>query len=191
MKEWRDNGWVPEDVITYGEGDLVDLFLAGQLAYVDAFADFVPRALGQYEQGDQYRAVVPPMANTGPSPTQASLFAPNMTAINPFADDAHKVAGLLYGDLRLSYPSQWWEYTYEGNGSFMNKVYDDAAEAGVVPFGDVIGSAIQNGVLELFPQQQAIFQRLATPFQSAIVGDVTPQEATQQGQQLIDRVLGQ
>jgi len=191
MKEWRDNDWVPQDVIGYGEGDLVDLFLAGRLAYVGAFADFVPRALEQYEADSQYRAVVPPMANTGPSPTQASLFAPNLTAINPFADDAHKVAGLLFGDLRLSYPSQWWEFTFEGNASFMDRVYDDSAQAGLVQYGDVIGSAIQNGVLELFPQQQAIFQRLADPFQSAIVGDMSPQEATQQGQQFVDSVLDQ
>jgi len=191
MAEWRDKGWVPQDVISYGEGDLVDLFLAGRLAYVDAFADFVPRALNQYEADTQYRAIQPPRANTGPNPQQASLFAPNMTAINPFADPAKKVAGLLYGDLRLGYASQWWEFTYEGNASFIDEVYDDAAQSGAVKYGDVIGSSVQNGVSELFPQQQAIFQRLANPFQSAIVGDMTPKEATQQGQQFVDSVLGQ
>ena len=191
MYEWRNNGWVPGDVIAYGEGDLVDLFLAGRLAYVDAFADFVPRALDQYEADSQYRAVVPPRANTGPNPQQASLVAPNCTAINPFADPAEKVVGLLYGDLRLSYPSQWWEFTYEGNLSFIDQVYDDASEAGVVQYGDVIGNAVDNGVTELFPQQQAIFQRLADPFQSAITGDISPQEATAQGQEFIDQALNQ
>jgi multiple sugar transport system substrate-binding protein len=191
MNEWRDNGWVPGDVISYGEGDLVDLFLAGRLAYVDAFSDFVPRSLDQYEADSEYRAVLPPMANTGPDPSQASLVAPNPTAINPFSDPAHKVAGLLYGDLRLSYPSQWWEFTFEGNMSFMDRVYDDAAEAGVVRYGDVLGTAIDNGVLELFPQQQAIFQRLTDPFQSAIVGDISPEEATAQGQEFIDTALNQ
>jgi multiple sugar transport system substrate-binding protein len=191
MAEWRDNGWVPEDVISYGEGDIIDLFLAGRIAYADGFSDFVPRALAQYEADSEYRVVLPARANTGPSPTQASLVAPNTTAINPFADDAHKVAGLLYGDLRLSYPSQWWEFTFEGNASFMDRVFDDSAQEGFVQYGDVLGSAIDRGVLELFPQQQAIFQRLATPFQSAIVGDMTPQEATQQGQQFVDSVLGQ
>jgi multiple sugar transport system substrate-binding protein len=191
MAEWRDNGWVPEDVISYGEGDIIDLFLAGRIAYADGFSDFVPRALAQYEADSEYRVVLPARANTGPSPTQASLVAPNTTAINPFADDAHKVAGLLYGDLRLSYPSQWWEFTFEGNASFMDRVFDDSAQEGFVQYGDVLGSAIDRGVLELFPQQQAIFQRLATPFQSAIVGDMTPQEATRQGQQFVDSVLGQ
>jgi multiple sugar transport system substrate-binding protein len=191
MFEWRNQGWVPGDVISYGEGDLVDLFLAGQLAYVDAFADFVPRALNEYEADSQYRAVIPPMANTGPNPTQASLLAPNATAINAYSDPAHKVAGLLYGDLRLSYPSQWWEFTYEGNISFLQQVYPDASEGGFVQYADVLGSAVENGVIELFPQQQAIFQRLADPFQQAITGDLSPQEATSQGQEFIDSVLGQ
>ncbi|WP_458187309.1 ABC transporter substrate-binding protein [Haladaptatus sp. NG-WS-4] len=191
MAEWRDKGWVPGDVISYGEGDLIDLFLAGRVAYVDAFSDFVPRSLAEFEAGNQYRAVLPPAANTGPNPEQASLVAPNAPAINPFADPAHKVAGLLYGDLRLSYPSQWWEFTFEGNMSFIDRVYDDAAEADFVQFSDVLGNAIDRGVLELFPQQQAIFQQLTTPFQSAITGDMSPQQATQQGQQLIDSVLGQ
>ncbi|MFC7044256.1 ABC transporter substrate-binding protein [Halobacteriaceae archaeon GCM10025711] len=191
MFEWRDNGWVPEDVISYGEGDIIDLFLAGRIAYADGFSDFVPRALGQYEADTEYRAVVPPAANTGPSPAQASLVAPNCTAINPFADPAHKVAGLLYGDLRLSYPSQWWEFTYEGNMSYIDQVYPDAAEADAVPYADVLGTAIDRGVLELFPQQQAIFQRLATDFQSAIVGDISPEEATTRGQEFIDSVLSQ
>jgi multiple sugar transport system substrate-binding protein len=191
MVEWRENNWVPADVISYGEGDIVDLFLAGRLAYVDAFSDFVPRALSQYEAGTEYRAVEPQMANTGPDPTQASLIDPNATAINPFADDAHKVAALLYGDCRLSYPSQWWEFTFEGNQSYMDRVYEDAEAADFVEFSDVLGRAIDRGVIELFPQQQAIFQRLTDPFQSAIAGDMSVDEAIQQGQEIIDSGLGQ
>lgn len=191
MREWRDNNWVPGDVISYGEGDIVDLFLAGRLAFVDAFSDFVPQSLQQYEADTEYRVVLPPMANTGPNPEQASLIDPNATAINAFADDGQKLAGLLYGDLRLSYPSQWWEFTFEGNMSYMDRVYADAGEAGVVQFGDVMGNAIDRGVVELFPQQQAIFQRIADPFQNAIAGNMSPEEAIQQGQEFIDSTLNQ
>jgi multiple sugar transport system substrate-binding protein len=191
MREWRDNGWVPGDVISYGEGDLVDLFLSDQLAYATAFGDFVPRALGEYEANEQYQVVLPPRATTGPNPQQQGVVAPNANGINPFADTSHKLAGLLYGDLRLSYVSQWWEYVYEGNMSYMEPVYDDAAEAGAVQFGDVIGSAVENGKVELFPQMEAVWQRLADPFQQAIVGNMEPAQATQQGQQFVDNVLGQ
>lgn len=191
MKEWREKGWVPGDVISYSEGDIIDLFLAGKLAFADGFSDFVPRMLGQYSAGDEFRVVVPPAANIGPNPQQASLVDPNCTAINTFADTGHKLAGLLYGDLRLSYPSQWWEFTFEGNMSYMDQVYDDAEQAAFIDFAGAMGSAIDRGVLEFFPQMQAVFQRLTNPFQQAITGDISPKQATEQGQTFIDSVLSQ
>ncbi|PSP45905.1 hypothetical protein BRC63_00340 [Halobacteriales archaeon QH_10_70_21] len=42
MREWRENGWVPGDVLSYGEGNIVDLFTSGQLAFATGFSDFVP-----------------------------------------------------------------------------------------------------------------------------------------------------
>lgn len=191
MKEWREKGWVPGDVISYSEGNIIDLMLAGKLAFADGFSDFVPRMLSQFSAGDQFRVVVPPAANMGPNPTQAALVDPNCCAINTFADLPHKLAGLLYGDLRLSYPSQWWEFTFEGNMSYMDRVYDDAEQAQFIQFAGAMGDSIDRGVLEFFPQMQAIFQRLTNPFQQAITGDISPREATQQGQEFVDSVLSQ
>lgn len=191
MNEWREKGWVPGDVISYAEGDIVDVYLAGKVAFVDAFSDFVPRSLNQFTADEQYRVVVPPAANTGPDPQQASLVDPNCTAINTYSDPAEKLAALLYGDLRLSYPSQWWEFTFEGNMSYMDQVYTDAQQAGFVKYSGQMGAAIDRGQLELFPQMQAIFNRLTDPFQKAITGEKTPKEATQEGQEFIDSVLSQ
>lgn len=191
MYEWRDQGWVPQDVVAYGEEDIIDLFLSGQIAYAHGYGDFVPRALNQFTADEQYRPVVPAMATTGRSPIQASVVAPNITGINSFASTADKLVGLMYGDLRLSYASQWFEFTFEGNGSFMSQVYQDAAETGFVQYGDILGEAINGGVAELFPQMQAIFQNLLTPFQQAITGEISVDDATSQGQQFIDSVLGQ
>ena len=191
FREWRDKGWVPSDVITYTEGDLIDLFLSGKLAYANAFSDFVPRSLNEYEAGSEYQVVVPPAATAGPDPQQAGVTAPNATAVNPFADPAEKLVALIYGDLRLSYPSQWWEFTYEGNMTYMKQVYDDSSEADFVQFGDIIGDSIERGKIELFPQMQSIFQRIADPFQKAITGDLSPEEATTQAQTFIDSVLSQ
>lgn len=186
MKEWRDNGWVPGDVISYGEGDLVDLFLSGQLAFTTGFSDFVPSAMDQFEPGSQYRPVVPPAANAGPEPTQAALVDPNSTSINTYSDTPHKLAALLYGDLKLSYLIQWWEFTYEGNMSYMDRVYDDAAQSEFTRFGDVLGEAIDNGVLELFPQMASVFQQMVSPIQRAIQGDTTPEDAMSQVQSFVD-----
>lgn len=186
MKEWRDNGWVPGDVINYGEGDIVDLYLSGQLAFTTAFTDFVSRALGEFEPNTEYMPVLPPAANAGPSPANSALVDPNATSINPYAPTANKLAAMLYGDLKLSYVAQWWELTYESNLSYIDSVYNDAAEAGALRYGDVFGAAVQNGVAEMFPQMNAVFQRMLNPVQSAIVGDITPEEAMSQVQTYVD-----
>ncbi|ESS10725.1 MAG: ABC-type sugar transport system, periplasmic component [uncultured archaeon A07HR60] len=186
MKDWIDAGYVPEDVVTYGEGDIIDLFSAGKVAYTTAFTDFIPRLLEEYEPGTEYQVVTPPAANTGPSPTQSGLIAPNTTSINTFGSTGQKLAGLLYGDLKLSYFTQWMEFTYEGNISYMDKVYTDSAEADFVTFGDAIGNAIQNGQLELFPQMSSVFQRMLSPIQAALQGDRSPQDAMDEVQSFVD-----
>ncbi|MEF8800504.1 MAG: extracellular solute-binding protein [Halolamina sp.] len=186
MKEWRDNDYVPSDVISYGEGDIVDLFGSGQVAYTTAFSDFIPRLLQEYEAGSEYQVVTPPAANEGPSPTQAGLVAPNTTSINRFSDTGHKLAAMLYGDLKLSYYTQWLEFTYEGNISYMDQVYTDSAENDFVTFGDSIGSAIENGQLELFPQMSSVFQQMLSPVQRALQGETSPQAAMDQVQDFVD-----
>ena len=189
MKEWRDAGYVPSDVISYGEGDIVDLYASGQLAYTTAFSDFIPRLLQQYEPGTEYQVVVPPAANAGPSPTQAGLVAPNTTSINRFSDTGHKLAAMLYGDLKLSYYTQWLEFTYEGNISYMDQVYTDSAENDFVTFGDAIGDAIAAGQLELFPQMASVFQQMLSPVQRALQGETTPQAAMDGVQEFVDEEI--
>ncbi|WP_313693003.1 ABC transporter substrate-binding protein [Halorarum halobium] len=191
MRDWRDAGYVPSDVISYGEGDIVDLMASGQLAYTTAFSDFVPRLLQEYEPGSQYQVVVPPAANAGPSPTQAGLVAPNTTSINRFSDTGHKLAAMLYGDLKLSYFTQWLEFTYEGNISYMDQVYTDSSENDFVTFGGVMGNAIENGVLELFPQMASVFQQMLSPVQRAIQGSIEPQAAMDQVQEFVDSEINE
>ena len=186
MKEWRDAGYVPSDVISYGEGDIVDLYASGQLAYTTAFSDFIPRLLQEYEPGSEYQVVVPPAANAGPAPTQAGLVAPNTTSINRFSPTGEKLAAMLYGDLKLSYYTQWLEFTYEGNISFMDQVYEDSAENDFVTFGDTIGEAIEAGQLELFPQMASVFQQMLSPVQRALQGEMTPQAAMDGVQEFVD-----
>lgn len=186
MKEWREKGWVPADVITYGEGDITDLFLSGQLAYATLFTDLVSRALGTYKPNQEYRVILPPAANTGPKPSQSPVIDPNSTSINPFAETGQKLAAMLYGDLKLSYPSQWWELTYESNLSYLNQVYPDAGKGGMVRYNDVFGTAVENGVAELFPQMNSVFQQMLSPVQKAITGEMSPADAMAQVQKFID-----
>lgn len=191
MNKWYENEWVPGDVLSYSEGDLLDVYLSGKIAYADAFSDFIPQSLGQFEADTQYRPVLPPKATTGENPTQAALVDPNCTGINTHSEPKYKAAAMLYGDARLSYASQWWEYTYEGNMSYLKQVYDDAAGEGITPYASVIGASISRGVFEVFPQMQPILQRMVTPFQNAITGQTAPEDALAELQGYIDSILSQ
>jgi multiple sugar transport system substrate-binding protein len=71
----------------------------------------------------------------------------------------------------------------------MNQVYDDAAENEFVTFGDAMGTAIENGKLELFPQMASVFQQMLSPVQRALQGEVTPQEALDGVQEFVDEEI--
>lgn len=191
MAEWYQKGWVPSGVTSYSEGDIVDLFMSGNLAYTSGFSGLIPTALGKYKKGKEYSVVLPPKATAGPKPAQKPLAGPNATSINTFSDTAHSLAALLYGDLRLSYTSQWWEYTYEGNAAYMDKVYDDATQYDFTPFAEVFGKASDNSVIELFPRMQDLFAQMSTPVQDAIQGRRTPKEAMKNVQSWVDKNLNQ
>ncbi|MFB6160889.1 MAG: hypothetical protein ABEJ61_06890 [Haloferacaceae archaeon] len=70
--------------------------------------------------------------------------------------------------------------------SYMSRVYDDAAGAGAVPFADILGQSIDNGVLELFPKMQSVFTQMVTPVQRAIQGEISPADAMGQVQSWVD-----
>lgn len=191
MAEWYQKGWVPSGVISYTEGDILDLFMSGNLAYFSGFSGSVPVALGKYKRGKEYTATLPPKATAGPKPAQRPLAGPNATAINTFSDTAHSLAALLYGDLRLSYTSQWWEYTYERNMSYIDKVYDDAAQYNFTPYPKLFGKAADNGTVELFPKMQTLFAQMLTPIQNAIQGRQSPKAAMQDVQSWVDENINQ
>lgn len=192
MIEWRDKGWVPTEVVSYGQGDLADGFLSGQFAMVPVFGDLVTRALGQFEKDSEYRPTLSPKGgNEAPKPTRRGIASPNGVSINPHADKGEKLATMLYLDACLSYPNQWWQYAVEGNQSFSKQVYKDAAEAGVVPFSEVKNKQIDLNYTEVFPNQRPIRQHISQNVQQAIAGDFSAKEALDRSQQFINTVLGQ
>jgi len=88
---------------------------------------------GQAEEkfGDDYTPTLTPEGGSGaPNPTRAGLASPNVMAINTNAPDAAKLAVMVYLDARISQMTAWWEFVVEGNQSWYNRVYDEAAETG-------------------------------------------------------------
>jgi multiple sugar transport system substrate-binding protein len=192
MIEWLDKGWVPDSVVNFTQGDLADGFLSGQFAMVPVFGDLVPRAVEQFESGEQYFPTVSPMGGSdAPNPTRAGIASPNGVGINVYSNTADKLAAALYLDARLSYTNAWYEYTLEGNQSYVQRVYDDAAETDAAAFSEIRGRAMSLNKVELFPQARALKERVSQELQSALAGQKPAQQALNDAQGFTDTVLGQ
>jgi multiple sugar transport system substrate-binding protein len=192
MIEWKEKGWVPDAVSSYGQGDIADGWISGQFATASVFGDLVPRSLEEFEKGSQYVATLPLAGNSdAPNPTRSGVIAPVGVGVNKFADIGHKLAGMMYIDAKWSYPTQWWEFTHEGNSAFMESVFEQATEIGVSDFAQDRGEATELGRLEIYPQQRALTQTLTNELQIAISGGKSAQEALDAAQDTADQVLQQ
>jgi ABC-type glycerol-3-phosphate transport system substrate-binding protein len=191
MVEWREKGWVPEAVTNYGLGDLNDLLINGKLAMVSSMSSQVSRAINAgLDPENEYMIVGQPVASEGPNPRPFGVGHLNNISINRFAPTAQKLAAALYMDCRWSYESQWFEYVVESNGSYMNKVYDDATDAGVA-FSDVQRESANNISNDFFPQARSILLECGNQLKLAVAGSVTPEEALDSVQEYTDTILGQ
>jgi len=189
MVEWLDNGWVPESVTTYGQGDLADGFLSGQFAMVPVYGDLTPQAEAQL---DDYTPTLTPQAGSdAPNPTRAGIASPNAVGINNNAPVGAKLALMLYMDCRISQPASWWEFVVEGNQSWNTRVYEEASETGAALYPDIRGRQAELNRAEIFPQERSIKQNISQECQQAISGSKSPEQALDDAQSYIDTVLGQ
>jgi multiple sugar transport system substrate-binding protein len=192
MVEWRKKGYVPNEVVSYGQGDLADGFLSGQFAMVPVYGDLVPRALKQYKKGEEYQPTLSPKGGKSASkPTRAGVASPNGVSINVNAPTDKKLATMLYLDACLSHSGQWWQFAVEGNQSFLKAPYSEAAKTGAVDFAKIRNKQISLNKAEVFPQSRPIRQTISQECQSAIAGDISPKKALDNAQDFINSVLGQ
>lgn len=192
MIEWREKGYVPDEVVSYGQGDLADGFLSGQFAMVPVFGDLVPQALKKYKEGEQYQPTLSPKGGKdAPNPVRAGIASPTSVSVNTNASQGAKLASLLYLDCCLSQENQWWQFVNEGNQSYSKAVYDEAAETGVAKFADIRGEQMKYNKAEVFPQQRPIKQHVSQECQRAIAGDISAKKALDNAQEFINTVLGQ
>jgi len=190
MVEWLDNGWVPESVVNFGQGDLADGFTSGQFAMVPVYGDLTPQ--GQAEFGDDYTPTLTPEGGSeAPNPTRAGLASPNVMGINANAPVPEKLATMLYLDARITQCVAWWEFVVEGNQSWYTPVYEEAEETGAALFPGIRGQQAELNKTEIFPQQRSIKQNISQECRQAISGSKSPEEALDSAQEFIDTVLGQ
>ena len=190
MVGWLDNGWVPDSVVNFGQGDLADGFTSGQFAMVPVYGDLTKSAQDKF--GDDYTPTLTPEGGSdAPSPTRAGLASPNAMAINANAPDAAKLAAMVYMDARISQMTAWWEFVVEGNQSWHTAVYDEAAETDAALYPEIRGKQAELNKTEIFPQQRSIKQNISQECQQAISGSKSPKEALDSAQEFINTVLGQ
>lgn len=188
--DWRDNGWVPESVINFGQGNLADGLLSGQIAIVSVAGDLVTDGVNQH--GDNYHpAVELAGAPPAPNPTRAGSAGPIGLGINANAPLGHKLASTLLMDLKASLQNNWWEFVYEGNNPYHAPTYTQAGETGAAFHTDVRIEAGQYVISESHRQSRLIRGELATAIQRALAGEVEPMAALDQVQSFVDTVLGQ
>lgn len=191
MREWKDKGWIPEDVLTFGVGDMNQLLFSGEAAMAPNMGITQGLALEQgLEPFEEYDMTRMPKANTGPNPSPTSFANINAEGINKHAPVEKKIAALLYADARWSEEANWWEFK-EGNASFMPKVYDDVEEAEINPFIDVHRYTAEHSKMEVHPQIGPIKQKTIEELQLAVAGDKDPEAAMNSIQGYIDTVLDQ
>lgn len=193
MVEWRRKGYVPDGVVNYGQGSLADGFLSGQFAIVPVYGDLIPKALAKYKKGEEYRVTISPKGGkSAPKPTRAGIATPSGVAINPNASMGEKLASMLYLDVCLSEPSQWWQFAVEGNGSFTKGAYKTGEKTGSVPFPKIRLKQMRDiNRTEVFPQSRPIKQHISQQVRKAIAYDISPKKALDESQDFIDTVLGQ
>lgn len=192
MVEWREKGYVPNEVVSYGQGDLADGFLSGQFAMVPVYGDLVPKALEKFEKGTEYQPTLSAKGGpSAPNPVRAGIASPTSVAVNVNAGTGAKLASLVYIDACLSQASQWWNFVNEGNQSYSKRVYQEAAETGVAAFSKIRGEQMKYNKVEIFPQSRPIKQHISQGCQRALAGDISPKKALDDAQSFIDTVLGQ
>lgn len=190
MVEWLDNGWVPDAVVNYGQGDLADGFMSKQFAMVPVFGDLVPPAVAEF--GDTYQPTLSPEGSAdAPNPTRAGIASLQSVGVNVNAPVEKKLAALVYMDARITEPVAWQEFVYEGNQSLYQTIYDQAAETGAADYAEIRGEQASLNLAETFPQQRAINQNVSSEIQQAIAGAKSPEEALDTAQDFIDTVLAQ
>lgn len=189
--EWKENGWLPPESVSWSEGDLTDAFLSGQLAMAAVATDIVGDASDAFERDDEYIIARMPAATEGPDPQHATYGGGPVSAINVHASTGQKVAGALYQDCRFSEAASWWEYAHEGNMAPATATYEQAAETDAIWLSGVREQVMADATNEVFPQQRELAQNTAEEIQLAYAGEKEPAAAIEDAQSFIDTVLDQ
>lgn len=174
---------VPPGVTAYQHGDVADFFLAGNVAIVIDPTYLYARCLDSAIKDDFAIALQPKAKADGPSTVIQNW---NGWAISNYSKN--KAAALVFLDLYRSYEAQVREFALENNEVLLKKAYDDPASQ-KVGYAKLL-SQISDTVISLYLGQGEVYKAVIAEFQNALIGKKTSQQAMDDAQKQIDKIMG-
>ena len=145
---------------------------------------------GNPVEGGDFAVVAPPKRDASqPDTNRAAFIDFDGFIINPFADDKHQAAAMLFAEFRMSKEACRNEVLVEGNDAFFPGVYDDPKVMGKIRFPEALRLSVQNAVMEAFPPgSKHSIDILMEYFGKAVTGEMGAQEALDAAQKEIDEI---
>jgi len=174
---------VPPGVTAYQHGDIADFFLSGNVAIVVDPTYLYARCM-ESSLADDFDVALQPVAYKGGPRTQIQHW--NGWGLSNFSKN--KTAGLIYMDVYRSYRGQVNEFAIENNEVFLKKAYEDP-QSKLVGYNDVLAQ-INDTVVDIYEGQGEVYKAVIAEFQKALMGQKTAEQAMNDAQGRIDKILG-
>jgi len=193
----------PEACLGYTWNDYQEVFAKGKAAMMLGFSTYIVRCsdpelapgvqtdvFGNPVEGGDFAVVAPPKWDASqPDTNRAAFIDFDGFIINPFADDKHQAAAMLFAEFRMSKEACRNEVLVEGNDAFFPGVYDDPKVMGKIRFPEALRLSVQNAVMEAFPPgSKHSIDILMEYFGKAVTGEMGAQEALDAAQKEIDEI---
>jgi len=174
---------VPPGVTAYQHGDIADFFLSGNVAMVIDPTYLYARCM-ESELADDFDVAVQPLAFKGGPTTQIQHW--NGWGLSKYSEN--KTAALIYMDIYRSYQGQVNEFAIENNEVFLKKAYEDP-KSKLVGYNDVLAQ-IDDTVVDVYQGQGEVYKAVIAELQKALLESKTAEEAMNDAQKRIDKILG-
>lgn len=174
---------VPPGVTSYQHGEVADLFLSGNVAIVIDPTYLYGRAIESNIKND-FAVALPPAATVGGKVTVIQNW--NGWGISKFSKN--KTAAKVFLDLYRSYQAQVNEFVLENNEVMLLAAYDDP-RAKEIGYAAVLAE-MTNTVVDVYQGQGEVYKTVIAEFQNALIGRKTAQQAMDDAQKQIDKIMG-
>lgn len=177
LVDLRKSGVVPPGAVTWMTEDEQNAFILGKVAMSLTWAYGISNAIDNPESEVIGNFAIAPFPK-GPGNTMATVYEDNYYMIPKTIDPAKLDAALAWLDWVSSYPAQVGMLIHEpGNYVPIPSAYEDAEVLKSVPFVDVLKLEVLNAHNVTHLHQGQIEQILLANIQSALLGQMTPQQA--------------